>query len=572
MPLIPFSVLLDLHHAQTAVVPVVAQAGTALFPLIVLAITSVIGLLLKPRELMRVFRAKPWIPALMIALGLSGWWAVGWMMSAPAAPLSSSRTQPTAVPSGGQRSDWAKVALALIAEEAAANGRSSATAPTPSATIPAKQAPVVRDQPTTVAAGTRYFRGDARRSGHLGGAGPRGLTPSWTYYAQDELNSLYLSSPLVAGDAVFGASCYLDPPGSYGTVFRLDAATGKQRWVCEFKNPTNKADFKGFFSSPALSADGKYLVIGQGLHADYDSELVCLDADTGAVRWLLPTPLHIESSPCIEGDLVVVGAGAVEQGKDYKPAGDPLGHGHPGFVLGVRISDGQEIFRAQVNDPEGSPLLLDGICYIGSGVNGSAVVALRTQSDAELKTAGLTRELWRTATPFPASGAVTLAGDVLLVGCGKGDFVFAAKDPEGRVIALDKTTGAVHWQTTVPDAVLGPIAVVGTVAIVPVRNGEVIAIDLAAQGKVLWRASINKKAPVLAGVAFTGTLVYAVSNDGYLVVLDATNGKALERIYLNAKGKPGELGLSVSSPLVVDGRLFVGSETGGLRCFVGTAP
>ncbi len=113
---------------------------------------------------------------------------------------------------------------------------------------------------------------------------------------------------------------------------------------------------------------------------------------------------------------------------------------------------------------------------------------------------------------------------------------------------------------------------VGTVAIVPVRNGEVIAIDLAAQGKVLWQASINKKAPVLAGVAFTGTLVYAVSNDGYLVVLDATNGKALERIYLNAKGRPGELGLSVSSPLVVDGRLFVGSETGGLRCFVGTAP
>ncbi len=577
MPLIPVSALLDLQHAHFAVVPVVAQAGTALFPLIMLAVTSTVGLLLKPRELLRVFRQKPWIPALLIALGLGSWWAVGWMLSAPAAPPTSSRTQPTTVTSGGQRTDWAKVALALIAEDAAAKERAGVTSST---ILPVVPAPALSLQPATTTTSAahsappaaRFFRGDARRSGHLGGAAPRGLAPSWTFYAQDELNSLYLSSPLVAGEAVFGASCYLDPPRSYGTVFRLDAASGKPRWVCEFKNATSKAEFKGFFSSPALTADGKYLVIGQGLHTDYDSELVCLDANTGTVRWLIPTPLHLESSPCIEGDLVVIGAGAVEQGDQHKPAGDVLGRGNPGFVLGIRISDGKEIFRAPVNDPEGSPLLLDGICYVGSSMNGSAVVALRTQSDAELKTAGQTRELWRTPTPFPASGAVTLAGELLLMGCGKGDFVFAAADPEGRVIALDKTTGAVRWQTTVPDAVLGPIAVVGTVAIVPVRSGEVIAIDLAAQGKVLWQASINKKAPVLAGVAFTGTLVYAVSNDGYLVVLDATNGKPLERIYLNAKGKPGEMGLCTPSPLVLDGRLFVGSETGGLRCFVGTAP
>lgn len=580
MSLPSISALIDVYQAQVGVVPVVAQAGTALFPLIVLAITSVIGLLLKPRELLRVFRQKPWIPALLVTLGLGGWWMVDWLASAPAAPTTSSRALPASAPHGS-RTDWARVALALIEQETAAKTNPAATlagAGTGAVTAPVVTASVAATTPASLgpqvaaALGARFFRGDVRRSGHLGGAAPRGLTPRWSYFAQDEVGSMYLSSPLVFGDAVFGASCYLDPPGSFGTVFCLDAATGKQRWLCELKKTGTKSEFKGFFSSPAITADGRHLVIGQGLHTDYDSELVCLDAATGSVRWLIPTSLHIESSPAIAGDLVVVGVGAVEQGKDHKPVGDANGRGNPGFVLGVRISDGAEIFRAPVIDPEGSPLLVDGICYVGSGINGAAVVALRTQSDADLKAAGLTRELWHTATPFPASGAVTLSGDLLLIGCGNGDFVFAAEHPEGRVIALDKTTGVMRWQVNTPDAVLGTIAVVGTTAIAPIRNGEVMAFDLAQAGKELWRTRISAKAAVLAGPAFTGDLVYAVTNDGYLVVLDARDGKQVEKVYLNAKGRPGELGLSTSSPLVVDGRLYVGSETGGLRCFVGSAP
>ncbi len=569
MPLIPLSVLVDLHQTQFAVVPVVAQAGTALFPLIVLAITSVIGLLLKPRELLRVFRQKPWIPALLVALAVGSWWLVDWLTRAPTtSPRLASSSAST--PADGPRTDWAKVALALIEQEAATKSRPVTTlsAPAAPAPAPATTPTATSTQPAQVA---RSFRGDVGRSGHLGGTAPRGLTPGWSYFAQDEANAMYLSSPMVVGDAVYGASCYYNPPGSIGTIFCLDAATGKQRWLCETKKPGG-AEFKGFISSPALTADGKYLVIGQGLHTDFDSELVCLDAATGAVRWLVPTPLHIESSPCIDGDLVVAGVGAVEQGEEHRPKGDANGHGHPGFVIGVRISDGREIFRATVIDPEGSPLLLDGICYIGSGMNGSAVVALRTQSDAELKIAGLTRELWRTATPHPAVGAATLAGDVVLLGCGNGDFTFAAQKPEGLVIALDKATGSIRWQATMPDAVLGPIAVSGNKAIVPLRSGAVMAIDLSAQGKTLWQVQVNKSAPVFAGAAFTGSLVYAVSNNGYLVVLDAADGKQLEKIYICAKGKPGELGLGTSSPLVVNGRLYVGSETGGLRCFVGNAP
>jgi outer membrane protein assembly factor BamB len=377
---------------------------------------------------------------------------------------------------------------------------------------------------------------------------------------------MMLASPAVMGERLYGATCLADIQGNCGTLFCLDAKTGALRWTTStFKDSKGEErDFKGFFSSPAITADGRYLVIGQGLHYDDRCALVCVDARTGRLHWMAPTPLHIEGSPAIDGDLAVVGAGAIE-GDDHKAKG------HAGLVLAVKISTGEKLWEYEVADPESSPVIAGGVAYIGSGFNGNAVVALRTESDEELRTKGLQRLLWRAPTPHPATGAVTLADDLLLLGCGNGDFVVTDPRPEGAVLALDRKTGNVRWQLKMPDGVLGKIAVHGRWAIVPVRNGEVVALDLDAAGGagVLWRQRVSGQKAILAGAAFTGTHVYAVSQDGYLAVLDAADGKLLEKHYLNAKGKPGESGLTLSSPLVSGGRVYAGSESGGLRCFIG---
>lgn len=284
------------------------------------------------------------------------------------------------------------------------------------------------------------------------------------------------------------------------------------------------------------------------------------------MKWLLPTPLHIESSPAIEGNIVVAGVGAIETGSDHKPKGDPQGRGHPGYVVGARISDGKELWRFPVIDPESSPAIHEGVAFIGSGLGGGEVVALKIAEDASEKD----RLVWRTKTPFPATGSVTLYEDVVLIGCGNGDFVFAAANPEGMVMALDRATGEVRWSVAMPDVVLGTIAVRDGVAICPIRNGEIVALDLTAEGKELWRQRISDRSPALAGPAFTGTHVYATTSDGYLSVLDSASGEVLERVYINYEGKPGELGLTFSSPLVIGGHVIVGSETGGLRCYEGS--
>jgi outer membrane protein assembly factor BamB len=211
----------------------------------------------------------------------------------------------------------------------------------------------------------------------------------------------------------------------------------------------------------------------------------------------------------------------------------------------------------------------DGVVFIGSGFNGNAVVALRTGTDEELKKRGETRELWKTATPYPITGAITLLGDAVITGGGNGDFVFRDPNPAGVVVALDRKTGAVLWKTPMPDAVLGAVAA-GPLLLCPVANGEVVALK-PADGARVWAARISGNAPILAAPAVVGGEVFAVSQDGYLARLDLKTGNLLEKIYINSTEKPGSQGLSISSPFVANGRVVVGSETGGLRAYAGGA-
>ena len=496
--------------ADLAVVPVFVNTGAALLAALMAALASFVTILFRPRELVRVCREKPLRPLGVLAGMIAIWPALACM--------------PTGAPDQADESPPASGDEAL------------------------------------------YFRGSNARSGYLGGPSPTKLTRLWAY---SEEYAMFWSTPLVRGGRVYSAWCTLDPVGSYGAVVCLNAATGRCIWKVDMKDAAR--EFGGFFSSPALTADGKSLVIGQGLHPDYDSELVCLDTDTGTVKWLIACPLHIESSPAISGDIVVVGAGAVEDPITHLPKrhSDPVKDRNPGYVFAARISTGKTIWKHPLNDPESSPAVEDGVVYIGSGLNGNAITALRlSQTDEQLKAAGTSREIWKTSTPFPATGAITLTDDLVLVGCGNGDYVFQAPKPAGAVMALDKKTGQVRWTQRMGDGVLGPIAVRNQTAIVPVRNGEIVALDLAAKdaaSRAVWRTMARKSSRVLAGPAFTGTHVYLVTHDGYLVVLNAETGKVLESVYVNAD--PGEMGMSIASPMIVGGRVYVGSETGGLRCY-----
>jgi len=525
-----------------AVVPIFVNAGAAILPTLVAAITSVLVVLFKPRELLGLIRRRP------LLCGL----CAGVVAVAVAAAILGLRGQRPVregqiqTAGAAARYDWTQVALDLIAQGQVR--QASAAAPAPAAPP--------RPQGEPVAAAPAPDTQDFSRCFYTGGPSPVGLRPLWSFGPEE---TLFLGIPAVHGNRVFAAGCQTDLGGYTGLLACLDRDTGKPIWqVTEIR----WEPLRPFFSSPAVTGDGKSIVIGQGLHADRDCSLLCFDAQTGQLRWAVKTTLHIESSPAISGDLAVVGAGAVE-GRDGRPVGDS------GFCLAVRISDGKELWRVPVVDPESSPAIDgEGVVYIGSGFNGAAVVAIRTQTDEELSAKGLERVAWRTPVAHPVTGPITLAGDVVLAGGGNSDMVHSNRNAQGLVIAMDRRTGAILWQTPFDDAVLGGVACREGVLICPVRTGEVAALALK-DGSVLWRTRVSGDSPVLAGCGFTGRHVYAVSNDGYLAVLDARDGKTLEKVPLNDQSKPGT-GLALSTPRIIAGRVLVGSETGGLRCLVGS--
>jgi outer membrane protein assembly factor BamB len=538
-----------------AVVPIVFNAGAAVLPAILAGAVSIAAVVLRPSQWGRVCREKPWLPVVVVLLigGIAGGWY--FWPAGDTAPQGGRSGRPVAAGGMVGSTDWTAVALAYIRDREA-GPRETGSAAQQVAPVPASTAAVIS-------------RLNPLRNGFGGGPSPLGLKPLWTHIDPEDDFAQYLGNLAIHGEWLYGASCTLTPPTSAGAVFCLNAVTGERKWVTfdgVVPGSSKPVTFKGIFSSPAITADGKYVVVGEGLHLDRDSALLCFDAETGKLRWRVQTPLHLEGSPAIEGDVAVIGAGAVEVGASHKPKpGDD-----PGFVLAVKISTGEVLWKHTVNDPESSPVIADGVVYTGSGMNGNAVVALRAEDDKTLAAKGLSREIWRTATDYPAVGAVTLTDDLVIIGCGKGDFIFAATDPAGRVLALDRATGKERWRVELPDTVLAPIGVRGDLAVVPCRNGEVIAIGLADQ-KVRWSSTISPRSAVMAGAAVTDTHVYAVSNDGYLAVLDIRSGTVLEKHYINRAGRPGELGLSVSGPIVHGGRVYLGSETGGVHAYQGKA-
>jgi len=522
-------------YDSLGVVPIFVNVGAAVFPAVIAAVGSVLGVLFRPRELLRFCIRRP-LAASSALLGVGAVIAVFVFFPGPVGTASAR--------GAADKIDWNQVAMRLIERNRLATGGAAI-------------GPVV-----VKTSGAFIFRRGPARCGYDGGPVPEKLQARWSYKPPD---AMCLASPAVMGRRVYSASVTLDPIGNFGSIFCLDAANGKRIWSTDcYTDPDSGQEevFKGFFSSPALTADGKYLVIGQGLHDDSDCALLCLHAETGKLHWRIKTPLHIEGSPAVRGDLVVAGAGAIE-GPDGRAIGDK------GFVFASRIAEGKgkELWRFEVKDPESSPVIAaDGVCYIGSGVNGCELIALRTESDDELKAKGLKRELWCAKTPYPATGAVTLYGDMVIVGCGRGNYVQADPDPIGAVIAFDRHSGKKIWAAPTPDAVLGAVAADGDRIVCPVRNGEIVALN-PSDRKVLWRRQVNDNSPVLAGPALTKTRVYAVSRDGYLAVLDAAEGRVIEKHFIDDRANPGQMGLSVSSPVVAGGWVYVGSETGGLRSF-----
>ena len=197
-----------------------------------------------------------------------------------------------------------------------------------------------------VGAAWSAFRGGPERTGAVRNAdGPDVYAKvAWRY--QDNNLERVDSSPCVVGNRVYVSTGTLRLIGdSTGAIYCRDADKGGEVWRWterDIPDDTEKAKqlkknwsarrdlekLKPIFSSPSVGGyfsepdkDGKpvagrYLVVSEGYHTDWNSRVICLDLEpvktgkskTPRIAWYKQTTCHVESSPSIHDGRVYVGS------------------------------------------------------------------------------------------------------------------------------------------------------------------------------------------------------------------------------------------------------------------------
>lgn len=131
-------------------------------------------------------------------------------------------------------------------------------------------------------------------------------------------------------------------------------------------------------------------------------------------------------------------------------------------------------------------------------------------------------------------------------------------DLEGRVLALDASSGAELWSVDTGIRIGSTIGVGDGLLVLGGLDGEVVALD-AAGGAERWRARVSSE--VLAAPAIARGVVVVRSHDGRLFGLDAASG---ERRWLYDRGLPALTLRGNAAPVIIGGTVHAGYDDGRL--------
>jgi outer membrane protein assembly factor BamB len=433
--------------------------------------------------------------------------------------------------------------------------------------------------------GNRVYFGVSHQSAFGGGSGALACADAdtgqlaWTWDGKGELAPPLrpvFSSPAVwvekgAARFVVSGEGYHDDKNCRIVCLDLEPARkagGKPRLLWSVQTTSHVE------SAPCIH-DGK-VFIGCG-----DDGVWAVELETGKVLWRLEgAPYYLvegDAAAGLEGKTVVatgtvrrVGLGA--KGKDdpgelaldvktvREHAGAPVtsmdsGRTYERTVTGtVARKDGKRRLEMSAHYPDsesppiGAMIGQEPAVLFGSGIGGQRVNCVNARTGAVL---------WTAATPYPAFGAPTVAGDRVLIGVGNGNFIMSDPNPAGAVIGLSLRDGKELWRVATPDTVIGAIAADGGRAYACCRDGQVYVLDVE-KGTVVAKLAVG--APMVCSPAVTADSIYVSTDAGKVFGLDRSGGSVRWSQALT----PGTM--IVSSPAVAAGRLFVGTRSKGLVC------
>lgn len=373
------------------------------------------------------------------------------------------------------------------------------------------------------------FRGGKSRTGHVDTLpGPTNGTPVWVFKDEEAIAVDFSSSPAVVGNRLYIGSSHGSLFSLGGATYCIDAQSGKVLW--RHASPTP------IFSSPAVVGGRVY--IGEGYHQDSGCHLRCLDAKSGEPLWTFRTASHVESTPFIS------------QGRLYFTAGAD-------GVYCIDALEGQQIWHYPAVHADMSPVVHEEKVYFGTGYGEYHVYALDVQTG---------EELWAKPMPYPVWGSPSVYENLVFFGLGTGTFSDSAHQPGGKVVALHAETGDIMWEYEAADAVLTAIATHNGYVTFGSRDGFVYTLH-ATDGKRYWKTDLG--GAVVSSPAVTPENVYVGTKDGRIYALATENGQVKWEFDTRDIARNLEL---YSSPVVANGRLYIGSSDRYILCLGGNEP
>ena len=355
-------------------------------------------------------------------------------------------------------------------------------------------------------------------------------------YALDEASGklrwrFRTGSRVVSSPAVAGGSVYF---GSYdGSFYAVDAATGKLKW--KFKTggehrfegthlhgsqpiPEVMPDpFDVYLSSPAVWNGAVYFGSGDG-------NVYALDARTGAKVWAYKTGDVVHASPAIDDGTLFIGSW-----DSYFYALDATSG-----ALKWRFKTGEDPDIHNQIGIQSSAAVMDGSVYFGC--RDSHLYAVDEQSGQKKWSLDM-KGSWVIVSPAVRDGKVYFATS-------DSGLFYGVNASDGSTIFSANFHG---WPTFASPAIAGDTAYIGSWA------GTLTAIDLAKQKKAWTFATDASKryGPALTNANGTPNYAVAYASDFY----DDTVGGFLRMM---------TVGAILSSPVLADGVIFVGSTDGNV--------
>jgi outer membrane protein assembly factor BamB len=260
--------------------------------------------------------------------------------------------------------------------------------------------------------------------------------------------------------------------------------------------------------------------------AGFDGEVVALNADNGRKVWSVDTELLLSAGPGVGQGLVVVGS-------------------TDGHVIALDAQTGKERWRHRMtSEVLATPLVLTDVIIVRT-VDGRLVAleAADAKQRWSVDQAVPRLSLRGTAPPVAAQGAVIAGFD------------------NGRVVAVDVTTGDVQWDTAVSTSsgrtelerlvdIDAPVRVLGDDVFVAGFQGR-MSMLARESGQIWWARDFSS----YRGFNVEGSTIYASNSEGVVVAMRKSDGNvAWEQAALRQR--------ALTAPTIDGSALIIGDYEG----------